>query len=127
MPKSEAKQTVGRRYGNGVGKGDGWGGPATGNERVEPNRAAPFQPGNTMGTRPRSMDHSERLHELREHLYRLAKTAEREETQLSATIALMNRLEGMPIARNINFNSEDPASLDDAALARIIAGKQGTE
>ncbi|MBS7811202.1 hypothetical protein [Roseococcus pinisoli] len=42
----------------------------------------------------------ERVQALKDHLLNLAMGAEREETQLSATVALLNREEGMPVARN---------------------------
>lgn len=49
--------------------------------------------------------------ELKEHLYHLAKNAEREETQLSAAVAWLDRDEGKPIARQINAAVDSPEKL----------------
>lgn len=43
---------------------------------------------------------------MREVIGDLALNAEREETQLSAAVAYLNRSEGMPQATNKNFNAE---------------------
>lgn len=47
-----------------------------------------------------------RIAQLTEHLGDLALNAEREETQVSATVAALNRLEGMPRQRNENENRD---------------------
>lgn len=116
-------RTSGTRKGNGPGHpgstGDGWGGEAKGASAVSQEHT-PFQPGNTMNTLPRNPDraavNAARADELMDNLYRLATKAEREETQVSATTAWMNRVQGMPIARNVNVNADDLSALDDAAL-----------
>ncbi|MEO9190362.1 MAG: hypothetical protein ABI224_10230, partial [Acetobacteraceae bacterium] len=49
----------------------------------------------------------------------------REETQLAATIALLNRLEGLPVARNVNLAVDDVSRLSDAELEAALAALQG--
>jgi hypothetical protein len=53
---------------------------------------------------------------LKEHLYWLALNAEREETQVRAAQAALDRFEGAPVARNINATADDISQLDDDAL-----------
>jgi hypothetical protein len=44
-------------------------------------------------------------------------------TRVTAADKLLNRIEGLPVARNLNINgsAEDLARLTDADLARIVA------
>jgi hypothetical protein len=85
--------------GNGPGKGDGWGGPAKG-----ASTAPRFKPG--IISEAQALRHdpevkasaAERVELLKEHLYRLATTAERQETQMAATVAYLNRELGTPKA-----------------------------
>lgn len=108
--------------GNGAGKGDGWGGPAKG------AGGPPIKPGDPDGIQAMSNDPevkakaADRAEELKDHLYKLALKAERQETQLAATVAYLNRAEGMPIARTVTATVADPNSLTDAELAAIAAG-----
>ena len=80
---------------NGAGKGDGWGGPAKGSA-PRGAKQPPFQPGNKAAAGTHDMSDMEKAAKLRAHLYTLATTAQREETQVSATIAFLNRVEGTP-------------------------------
>ena|SRR5215207_765535 len=101
------------------GQGPGWGGPAKGRS------ASRIKPGDPDGIQPMSHDPrllakaEERTGILKDHLFGLALAAEREETQLAATVAFLNREEGMPIARHLNANVADPAQLTDAQLLAI--------
>lgn len=96
-------------------KGDGWGGEAKG------SGAAPFKPGNKASAGPRDMTtNEEKAERLRQHIYKLAEGAEREETQLSAAIAWLNRVEGMPVARNLNINSNAVPVEDTRATVREL-------
>lgn len=105
--------------GNGAGKGDGWGGPARGAS------ASRIRPGDPEGIQAMSNDAdvkaeaARRADELRDHLYHLALNAERQETQLAASVAFLNRAEGMPVARHLTANVADPSQLSDADLAAI--------
>jgi hypothetical protein len=93
-----------RPVGNGAGhggpaKGAGWGGPARGasTSRIEPGdpdgiTSMRHDP-DVLARRARQAD------ELHERLFALATAAERQETQLAATIAFLDRVEGKAIAR----------------------------
>lgn len=93
----------------GAGKGDPWGGPARGAS------GSRILPGDPDGIQRMSNDpdikarNAARNAELKDHLYDLAKNADRQETQLSATMAWLDRDEGKPVARQI------VAEVDDAA------------
>ena len=121
------------------GKGDGWGGPPKGagrggearNSRPEKNRpdVAPKVPSfadapkagpgrghvSVSGEDRRARD-AERSEIAQEKLFSLVTTANRQETQLSAAVALLNRIDGMPIARNLNANVDDLSRLSDVEL-----------
>lgn len=101
---SERKQTCGTRRGNGVGKGHGWGGPAKGaGTRF---RKGEVVPGQGQGhTAPFVAAREERLAMLKDRIFQLALGAEREETQLAAAQAYLNREEGMPVARQITADA----------------------
>ncbi len=88
--------------GNGPGRGsrgDGWGGPAKGAS------ASRIRRGDPGGIQAMSNDaeikarQAERAEELKDHLYHLALKAERQETQLAATVACLDRIEGKPLQR----------------------------
>lgn len=84
------------RRGNGPGKGAGWGGEAKGasKSRFVEGELQPMQ--GKQGTAAVVQAREARLAMLKDHLFTLALEAEREETQLSATVAYLNREEGMP-------------------------------
>lgn len=100
-------------------KGDGWGGPARGESRTK-GRVAEVQPMSNDAEIKRQA--AERIQRLKDHIYTLATSAQREETQLAAAIAFLNREVGMPVARNLVANVGDPNNLTDAELAAIAAG-----
>ena len=104
--------------GNGAGKGDGWGGPAKGASVAEDRLLPSYWAGGTTsaaGDAKRARD-AARSEAAQDKLYELTMGAKREETQLSAAVALLNRIDGMPIARNLNANVDDLAALSDDAL-----------
>ena len=100
-----------------TGAGDGWGGPAKGASEHIP--APQFEPGNqsAVGHAGPNLSGIEKAQALKDHLYKLATRAEREETQVRAAEAWLNRHEGSPVARTVNYNSTDVTALDDRALA----------
>jgi hypothetical protein len=120
----------------GPAKGKGHGGPARGVHPVGwggPARGGPNRPAIKAGDGIQAMSNDpeirarnkQRVEDLKDHLYGLAKGAEREETQLAATIAFINREEGLPVARQIVANVADPNSLTDADLAAIaLSGRR---
>lgn len=105
----------------GAGGGDPWGGPARGAS------ASRILPGDPDGIQRMSKDpdikarNEARNVELKEHLYHLAKNAEREETQLSAAVAWLDRDEGKPIARSVTTTVDDVSQLSDLELTAEIA------
>lgn len=112
--------------GKGAGQGDGWGGPAKGASKSR------ILPGDPDGIQPMSNDPriaargKERLGVLRDKIFELALTAEREETQLAAANAYLNREEGTPVQRVVTASVTDPSLLTDAELAAIAAaGSRG--
>jgi hypothetical protein len=125
QPKSQAKQIVGKRVGNGPGKGpgkgDGWGGPAKGAGKPYFAKGE-TQEGQGRGhTAPYVEKREDRLAMLRDHIWNLAMTAQREETQLAAANAYLDREEGKPIARTVTATVDDVSQLSDLELAAEIA------
>ena len=118
-----------RPVGNGPGrggpaKGAGWGGPARGasTSRIKPGDPDGIQAmSNTPDIKARQAAKAEAV---REHLYTLALKAERQETQLAASVAYLNRIEGAPMQRAVIANVSDPSTLTDADLAAIAAGSR---
>ncbi len=103
------------------GNGAGWGGPARGasTSRIKPGDPDGIQTmSNDAEVKARA---AQRVEALKDHLFGLATKAERQETQLAAAVAYLNRVEGMPIARTVTATVADPNSLTDADLAAIIA------
>jgi hypothetical protein len=107
-------------------RGSGWGGPAKGAHTHSPGSVQPGEIRNPQGrfamTAERQRERAEakaKAKELKDHIYGLALTADREETQLAASIAWLNREEGMPVARNLNLNATVTSELgDDELIAR---------
>lgn len=116
-PPLKRPPTSGTRKGNGAG----WGGPAqgsgTGGEPVA------FEAGNqaASGRQQPDLSKAERIARLQDNLEHLALYGENENVRVSASNHLLNRLDGMPIARNINVNADDLASLSDADIAAELA------
>ncbi len=67
------------------------------------------------------MSRTRRHQRLMDEMFYLAFTAERDEAQLSAAVAWLDRHEGKPVARSIAASSAALAALNDAALAALIA------
>jgi hypothetical protein len=105
----------------GVGRGDGWGGPAKGAGYGGP--AQPFtadsptrhtgarNPKKAEARRVRSAEKAART----EQWIDLALNAGREETRLAATIACLDRLEGRPVKKSANIKAS--ASLEELIQA----------
>jgi hypothetical protein len=118
--------------------GSGWGGPSQGAHRPE-GEFSLADVGNTRAMVTLSSERQRELQErrakakaLKDHIYFLAENADREETQLAAAVAWLNREEGMPVARNININATATSELNDhelqarrAELERAIRGSAG--
>jgi hypothetical protein len=109
-----------------VGCGQGWGGPAKG---ASASRIVPGDPEGiqTMSNDPRVLAKGrERLGVLRDKIFELALSAEREETQLAAANSYLNREEGTPVQRVVTASVTDPSQLTDDELAAIDAsGRRG--
>lgn len=116
--KSTAKQTCGTRRGNGPGKGEGWGGPAQGEGHT-------FAPGDPLAGKRLEPDakaeREARIAKLRDHLFWLATNADRQETQLAAANAYLDREEGKPIARTVTATVDDVSKLSDLELTAELA------
>ncbi len=114
--------TRGTRYGNGVGQGDGWGGPAKGLGRGSPPMLIP---GCGKAKRESAISRREereaRAEELEDILLHLARYAEREETQVVACVKLHAILVGHPVARQVTAPDDDVASMTDAELYDELA------
>lgn len=118
-----------RSAGTRRGTGAGWGGPAKGGSPT-PTRSA-FEAGNTIAVghgHPTATVHeqnqardAERAQALKDHLFTLATSAERQDTQVRAAEAWLNRQEGMPVARNVNLNLNEVSRLTDADLDAEIS------
>lgn len=65
---------------------------------------------------------AEKAELVREKIFELALSAERQETQLAASVAYLNRVEGSPMQRAVIANVSDPSRMTDADLAAIAAG-----
>lgn len=105
-----------QRKGNGAGKGAGWGGPAKGAGNHGPGPGRPKLEVSALIAAKRE----ERISALKEHLLALAVTAEREETQLSATVAFLNREEGTPVQRQEISGGAAPLRIE-----RVVVDPKG--
>jgi hypothetical protein len=126
---------VARSSGTRIGNGKGHGGPATGlghgGEKRGPGNGSPikpFEPGNKLavgrpnaGEGERAKTELEKAAELKEHLYRLGTGAEREDTQVRASEAYINRVEGMPIARNLVQQLDRHGNPSDPGVVGVMA------
>lgn len=104
---------AGRPYA-GPAQGPGWGGQAKGAGSSVPVGPKPENMTNS-GAPSAEMRAAKRLRDLakeeaemimREKLFDLGQSAAREETQLSAAVAFLNRSEGMPVSRNLNAEAD---------------------
>src|ERR1700691_1049858 len=95
----------------GAGKGDGWGGEPKGAGSGAQRKlfTSEDNPAKKPGWKERlsrgkrlAKEEVKRQKQMRDMIGNLALNAEREETQLSAAVAYLNRSEGMPIAMQKN-------------------------
>lgn len=99
-------------------KGTGWGGPARGKGNHGPGPGRPRKDVSALIQAARE----ERLAALKEHILDLAFTADRQETQLSAAVAYLDREEGKPVQRQdvtsggqrLGYVIAAPAEAEDA-------------
>ena len=115
----------GTRWGNGAGAGDAWGGPAQGPSAALPRAGAlsliPGQPAEKRAiAAAKRQSEAETAAEMRDKLLELARHGEREETQLAAASKLLDRIEGLPVARTITSVADDLARMTDEELRAEI-------
>jgi hypothetical protein len=67
----------------------------------------------------------ERAEQLRDHIYGLALGAEREETQLTASVAWLDRHEGKPVQRVVARAADSLSEMSDEALRDELARLRG--
>lgn len=123
MPKGDA------RKGNG-----GWGGPAKGKGRGDGIPKPWTKDTPTLTTIPgakgiitaaklsrieREARNAERLEQLHTNLMKIALEGETENNRLSATVAAINRLEGMPVSRNIHEGAGN-GPIEISVISRVI-------
>lgn len=110
----------GNGAGHGWGKGTGWGGPARG-PGSGAAKAAPFTAGNLAAAGGHNLSRSMKRQALLDGLFDLAFTAERQEVQVSACVAWLNRVEGKPVAMTTaHVSAADLSTLNDADLEREL-------
>ncbi|MHB1770093.1 MAG: hypothetical protein ACYCPH_03425 [Minisyncoccota bacterium] len=90
------------RHGNGS-SGPGWGGPARGAGNGSPRHKF-TEPGPGRGYysiagEVRAEQHARHAEEMREILYDIAHTAQEPNLQIQAAVHLLNRIEGLPVAK----------------------------
>lgn len=110
---------LGNGAGHGPGRGTGWGGPARGVGRGA-SKAPVFTPGNQQAAGPHDMARDRRRQRLMAELEHLAFTAEREETQLAATIAWLDRYEGKPRHRPCRLICGVPPVLTQLPFVSVV-------
>jgi hypothetical protein len=106
----------------GAGKGDGWGGPATGAPKRTFNEATALLAVAKRDDAAEKALREQRLAAIDDMVFTIAMQAEREETKLSACVAYQTRKLGAPIARTVTATVTDPNAMTDAELAAIAAG-----
>lgn len=88
--------------GPGFSRGDGWGGPAKGPGHGGPAKGAGKGP--AFWTDPAKAAAKEAVGEhLVAQLYRLAQSAERQETRIAAAEAVLDRIHGKPVAMSVEM------------------------
>jgi hypothetical protein len=108
-------------------QGPGWGGPAKGMNGTKgighggPARGVPG-PIPTTSRRARKIANAE---ECMEKMTELMNQKRFPFLSLQAADKLLNRLEGLPVARNLNINADAAANLSDAELDAEIAQLEG--
>lgn len=111
----------GRTSGTRRGNGPGWGGPKRG-EGHKITDAADAKAVQALRTPERKAGKEARAAALLDHLETLAFNAERQETQLAAASAALDRLVGKPVQTQVNIKGEPfagwtPEQLEAAADA----------
>jgi hypothetical protein len=107
--------------GHGPANGDGFWGDKKGASKAA---RASFKPGNQAaagthtpkGQGRAAMTEKEKAEFARAHIFGLITAGTHEMTQLRAAEAFLNRVEGMPVARNITATTDDLSVLNDTAL-----------
>jgi len=130
MPKASLKRppTSGTLHGNGTG----WGSDGTAKGAGKGPKWPKFELGNQAAVGRAQPDwealktKEEKAVALKQNLLRLGLTAEREETQISAAVAWLNREEGMPVQKNVNMNfKKDIKDFSDDELLAIAGSGEG--
>lgn len=111
-----------KRGDNRRGNGAGWGGAAKGAGSSQPAHS-PFEEGNrvAVGRSEPNEEKARRIQALKDHLYSLATTAEKQEVQVRAAEAWLNREIGTPVATNVTLNVDDIESVSTEDLRRELA------
>lgn len=91
------------------GAGDGWGGPPRGIQIARPLEGTIVE--RRAINAQRKIDKEVASEEMRQIIYELAHSAERQETRLSAAQAMLNRFEGLPTARIAGMSDEAPVGI----------------
>lgn len=114
-PKSSSRPPTWRSDDKNDKSGPGWGGPPSGIPArgqapafAKGNKAAAGKrdPVKTARNRRRKQAKADRIARLTHYLEDLAYESQSEGTRLAATVAALNRLEGLPTATNLNKNVE---------------------
>ena len=114
-PKSSSRPPTWRSDDKNDKSGPGWGGPPSGIPArgqapafAKGNKAAAGKrdPVKTARNRRRKQAKADRIARLTHYLEDLAYESQSEGTRLAATVAALNRLEGLPIATQKNLNVE---------------------
>lgn len=114
-PKSSSRPPTWRSDDKNDKSGPGWGGPPSGIPArgqapafAKGNKAAAGKrdPVKTARNRRRKQAKADRIARLTHYLEDLAYESQSEGTRLAATVAVLNRLEGLPTATNLNKNVE---------------------
>ena len=104
----------------GPANGPGWGGPASGSPAGGTENLT-MRNYKSVGERvAQRQSREERVAEANEKLTHLMRGAELETTQLAAAVALLNRLEGLPVARNLNMQVNALDNLDIGQKRAIL-------
>lgn len=126
VPPSRArrhpKANATTRYGNGVGQGDSWGGPAKGPGRGSPALLIPgLSHAKPESAEARRQTKVERAKALEDQLFYLSMNADREETKVAACVKLHAIYMGQPMQKTVNVQEDDLSRYTDEELADMIA------
>lgn len=122
MPRKDVA-IGGRTSATRKGNGPGWGGEAKGAAVARGEQAPPFEPGNRLAAIPyayRDMSKAQRLDALAERKWNIAMglVPDAQPVMVAAATSFENRELGLPVARNINVETDDLDALTDADLER---------